>query len=111
MRPHQWLKNAFVFAGLLFSQNWHDSAMGLRVVLAFAAFCSASQLVSGAIWRSTIITNGWCWLATVNAMNTNNSDRIPRDGVPVALHTANATANKQTSHGQFCRNIPCVSID
>ncbi|NML86756.1 decaprenyl-phosphate phosphoribosyltransferase [Polaromonas sp.] len=45
MRPHQWLKNAFVFAGLVFSQNWHDSAMGLRVVLAFAAFCCASSVV------------------------------------------------------------------
>ena len=45
MRPHQWLKNAFVFAGLVFSQNWHDSAMALRVVDAFAAFCCISSMV------------------------------------------------------------------
>ena len=44
-RPHQWLKNAFVFAGLIFSQNWHDASMTLRVVYAFAAFCCISSVV------------------------------------------------------------------
>jgi len=39
MRPHQWLKNAFVFAGLMFSQSWRDTALDLRVLAAFAAFC------------------------------------------------------------------------
>ena len=44
-RPHQWLKNTFVFAGLVFSQNWHDGAMALRVAYAFAAFCCISSVV------------------------------------------------------------------
>ncbi len=45
MRPHQWLKNAFVFAGLLFSQSWQDGAMVLKVLNAFAAFCCFSSMV------------------------------------------------------------------
>ena len=45
LRPHQWLKNSFVFAGLLFSQRWSDPATLQRVLLAFAAFCLASSLV------------------------------------------------------------------
>ena len=45
MRPHQWLKNVFVFAGLVFSQNWQDTSMALRVLYAFAAFCCISSVV------------------------------------------------------------------
>lgn len=45
MRPHQWVKNVFVFAGLVFSQSWENTSLDLRVVLAFAAFCCASSLV------------------------------------------------------------------
>ncbi|RYX96182.1 MAG: decaprenyl-phosphate phosphoribosyltransferase [Comamonadaceae bacterium] len=45
MRPHQWLKNGFVFAGLVFSQNWHDMSRDLAVVYAFAAFCCFSSMV------------------------------------------------------------------
>ncbi len=45
LRPHQWLKNSFVLAGLLFSQLWSDSVFIERVLLAFAAFCCASSLV------------------------------------------------------------------
>lgn len=45
MRPHQWLKNGFVFAGLVFSQHWQDTTLDLRVLLAFAAFCCASSVV------------------------------------------------------------------
>ena len=45
LRPHQWLKNCFVFAGLLFSQLWSDTVFVERVLLAFAAFCFASSLV------------------------------------------------------------------
>ncbi len=45
VRPHQWLKNAFVFAGLVFSQSWRDAAMLERVLFAFAAFCCVSSMV------------------------------------------------------------------
>ena len=45
MRPHQWLKNVFVFAGLLFSEAWTNVDQDLRVVTAFAAFCCFSSLV------------------------------------------------------------------
>ena len=45
MRPHQWLKNVFVFAGLVFSQSWHDTLTVQRVLLTFVAFCCVSSLV------------------------------------------------------------------
>ncbi len=45
MRPHQWLKNAFVFAGLVFSETWGNGPLALTVLNAFAAFCCFSSLV------------------------------------------------------------------
>lgn len=45
MRPHQWLKNAFVFAGLVFSETWGDGPMALKVLKAFAAFCCFASMV------------------------------------------------------------------
>ena len=45
MRPHQWLKNGFVFAGLVFSQSWRDGDTLEQVLLAFAAFCCVSSMV------------------------------------------------------------------
>ena len=45
LRPHQWLKNGFVFAGLLFSQLWSDAAIVQNVLLAFAAFCCVASIV------------------------------------------------------------------
>lgn len=45
MRPHQWLKNVFVFAGLMFSHTWHNAVLVERVLYAFLAFCCASSLV------------------------------------------------------------------
>jgi len=45
MRPHQWLKNVFVFAGLMFSQAWGNGPLVLRVIYAFLAFCCFSSLV------------------------------------------------------------------
>ena len=38
LRPYQWVKNGFVFAGFLFVEGWHDPAMTLRVVAAAGAF-------------------------------------------------------------------------
>jgi len=45
LRPHQWVKNGFVFAGLLFSHSWSDTGLWVRVLQAFAAFCAAASLV------------------------------------------------------------------
>ena len=45
MRPHQWVKNVFVFAGLVFSQRWEVLPLDFAVLRAFAAFCCASSLV------------------------------------------------------------------
>ena len=45
MRPHQWLKNAFVFAGLVFSETWGNGPLALAVLKAFAAFCCFSSMV------------------------------------------------------------------
>ena len=46
MRPYQWVKNAFVFTGLLFGHAWHDPYLVMQVVMTFVAFC----LVSSAIY-------------------------------------------------------------
>lgn len=46
MRPHQWLKNGFVFVGLLFGHAWSQVQTVQAVLMAVAAFC----LVSSAIY-------------------------------------------------------------
>jgi 4-hydroxybenzoate polyprenyltransferase len=46
MRPQQWLKNLFIFAPLIFSENIFDQSMLLRTFLAFGIFC----LLSGALY-------------------------------------------------------------
>ena len=38
MRPHQWVKNGFVFTGLLFGHAWREPALVLKVTLAAVAF-------------------------------------------------------------------------
>ena len=45
MRPHQWVKNAFVFTGLLFGHAWHDPHLVTQVVIAFVAFCLLSSAI------------------------------------------------------------------
>ena len=45
MRPHQWVKNAFVFTGLLFGHAWHDPDLVTLVMMAFGAFCLVSSAV------------------------------------------------------------------
>lgn len=79
MRPHQWLKNVFVFAGLVFSQNWLDTALDLRVFHAFAAFCCLSSMV--------YIINDWHDRAS-DALHPTKRHRPLASGavaVPVAL--------------------------
>lgn len=46
MRPHQWVKNAFVFVGVLFGHAWNVPAMMLAALLAAGAF----SLVSSAVY-------------------------------------------------------------
>jgi 4-hydroxybenzoate polyprenyltransferase len=46
MRPHQWTKNLVLFAGLIFSRNFHQKALLMRSVEAFVVFC----LLSGVIY-------------------------------------------------------------
>lgn len=43
MRPHQWVKNAFVLVGLVFGHGWLDHEVVLRAAALFAAFCLASS--------------------------------------------------------------------
>jgi 4-hydroxybenzoate polyprenyltransferase len=42
-RPHEWIKNVFVFAGLLFSGKFDQSHEVLAAVLTFASFCLISS--------------------------------------------------------------------
>lgn len=46
LRPHQWTKNLFVFAGLLFSRNLFEPSLLLRAAAAFCVFV----LLSGAVY-------------------------------------------------------------
>lgn len=43
MRPQQWLKNGFVFVGLLFGHAWGDPVKLQAALWAFAAFCLLSS--------------------------------------------------------------------
>lgn len=45
MRPHQWVKNSFVFTGLIFGHFWGDSALVVKVVAAAFAFSLVSSSV------------------------------------------------------------------
>ena len=45
MRPHQWLKNGFVFVGPLFGHGWTDPRLLAQAAWLFAGFCLASSAV------------------------------------------------------------------
>ena len=82
MRPHQWLKNVFVFAGLVFSQNWGNGPLLQRILIAFAAFCCVSSFV--------YILNDWRDRAS-DALHPRKSKRPLASGalsVPAALALA-----------------------
>ena len=42
LRPHQWVKNGFVLAGLVFGHGWDDARTVALALSAFVAFCLAS---------------------------------------------------------------------
>ena len=46
LRPQQWIKNFFIFAPLIFSQNIFELQLFLKTLVAFVAFC----LLSGALY-------------------------------------------------------------
>jgi 4-hydroxybenzoate polyprenyltransferase len=45
MRPRQWSKNVFVFAGIVFAGRLFDRRSELRVLVCFALFCAAASAV------------------------------------------------------------------
>ena len=45
MRPHQWIKNGFVFLGVVFGHRWEDANLVAEVLELFAAFCLVSSAV------------------------------------------------------------------
>ena len=53
MRPRQWTKNLFVFAGIIFSQNLLCFPLLLKSLFAFLIFC----ILSGAVYILNDITD------------------------------------------------------
>ncbi len=45
MRPHQWIKNGFVFVGLVFGHAWEDAGLVAEALALFGAFCLVSSAV------------------------------------------------------------------
>jgi 4-hydroxybenzoate polyprenyltransferase len=45
LRPHHWVKNGFVLAGLLFGHAWNEPALVHAALAVTAAFCLASSAV------------------------------------------------------------------
>ena len=44
-RPHQWIKNGFVFLGVVFGHRWEDPTLLAEALALFVAFCLASSAV------------------------------------------------------------------
>ena len=45
MRPQQWVKNLFVFVGMIFSKNWWQPKLQLQTLTAALAFCFVSSAI------------------------------------------------------------------
>jgi 4-hydroxybenzoate polyprenyltransferase len=45
IRPHQWIKNGFVFLGVVFGHDWRDPELVAAALGLFAAFCLVSSAV------------------------------------------------------------------
>jgi len=45
MRPRQWIKNVFIFAGLIFSRNLFDTHLLIKVIAGFSLFCLGASSI------------------------------------------------------------------
>ncbi len=45
LRPHQWVKNAFVLVGVVFGHAWDEPSRVQAALVAFAAFCATASAV------------------------------------------------------------------
>lgn len=45
LRPHHWIKNVLVFAGVFFAHRWHDGLLMTKAVLLFMAFCCTASAI------------------------------------------------------------------
>jgi len=88
LRPHQWLKNGFVFVGLLFGHAWGEAATVQAVLLAALAFC----LVSSAIY-------------VVNDLADREADRLH----PHKKHRPLAAGTVSPSHGMVLSAIGAIA--
>src|SRR5439155_5552335 len=43
LRPHQWIKNGFLFMGVVFGHGWNDAGLVAEALVLFAAFCLVSR--------------------------------------------------------------------
>ena len=81
MRPHQWVKNGFVFLGLLFGHAWNDPVRLGQALAAFAAFC----LLASAVY-------------VMNDLIDREQDR-PRKGVQVHEHQPEMSVGEASGGG------------
>jgi 4-hydroxybenzoate polyprenyltransferase len=84
LRPRQWIKNAFVWAGFLFARAWHDVALAESVAVAFIAFC----LLASAVY----IGNDWVDRDADRAHPTKRRRPIARGSIGGAAAVALAAA-------------------
>ena len=106
LRPQQWIKNAFVWAGFLFARAWHDAALAQQVALAFIAFC----LLASAVY----IGNDWLDRDADRAHPTKRerplaSGRIGGAAAGIARHRPGALPRWRWARGSAPRSSPCSS--
>src|SRR5439155_26992016 len=46
LRPHQWIKNEFLFMGVVFGHGWNDARLVAEALVLLAAFCLVSSAVN-----------------------------------------------------------------
>lgn len=86
IRPHQWVKNGFVFTGLLFSHSWHNPGFLISALLAAGGFSLAAS--------ATYIINDYFDRAqdALHPVKKNRPLASGAVGVPLALSLAGCLA-------------------